>query len=104
MAGRISSSCRRARAAAACLAAAAARFLGNERVKGADRDRLAALGATRPGAGVPGHDVEVKPARPRVDEIRKEQSRGDSAREGAFAGVVDIGDLAVDQASVGLVK
>src|SRR5215472_4164887 len=84
--------------------AALARHLGDHPVEAAYRDGFAPFRPARARAAVPGHDVEMDPACGGVDEIRQEESRRDGPGEGAVAGIVDVGDGAVDHPPIGLVE
>src|SRR3546814_5627077 len=65
---------------------------------------LPALRAPGPRRHVPGHDVEMGPARGWADEVLQEQRGDDRPGIGAARDVVEVGDLAVETLAVGLVQ
>ena len=72
--------------------------------QGAQAGRLAAFGAAGPALGIPGVDVQMRPGPGLGDEPLEEQRGGDRAGEARLAGIVEIGDRAVDQLAIGAVQ
>src|SRR3546814_2048895 len=76
--------------------------LGDGGVDGAQAHGLSALRTPGARPHVPGHDVEMGPARGWADEVLQEQRGDDRPGIGAARDVVEVRDLAVETLAVGL--